>query len=346
MSSADPEPVALVSKLLQEFMTRRLGENAEVSVTGLTRSGQGSSRENWPFDATWRRQDGATVHKALLLRRDPPHSVVDTGRGIEFALLKTLERTSVAAPVVHWLDDGGTELLRPSMVVDRYAGSANRAVLRDKDPLRLTEDGRLTLAHEICDTLADVHRVDVAESGLCDVLPAPQVSPAEDELRRWERQLNAAELEPQPALRWALRWLHDHIPPPPERLALVHGDFRPANVLVNDGHVEVLLDWELAHLGDPLDDLGWYCAPLYRAEHFIPGAWDKQDFLRHYAERTGFDVDPEALRFWQTLTVFRLAVIALQGVRIFCEGESDRPSGPLPRVLTEQLVAVLTEAAH
>ncbi|SNR91112.1 Predicted kinase, aminoglycoside phosphotransferase (APT) family [Haloechinothrix alba] len=343
MTSADPESVALVTKLLREFMTRRLGESAEVSVTGLKRSGQGSSCENWPFDATWRRQDGTTTHKELLLRRDPPHSVADTGRAIEFDLLKNLEHTSVPAPVVHWLDDGGTELLRPSMVVDRYAGTADRAVLRDKDPLKLADDGRLALAREICDTLADVHQVNIAESGLCDVLPAPRVSPAEDELLHWEQQLNSAELEPQPVLRWALRWLCDHIPPPPDRLTLVHGDFRPANVLVNHGHVEVLLDWELAHLGDPLDDVGWYSAPLYRSEHFIPGVWEQRDFLCRYVEHTGFEVDPEALRFWQTLTIFRLAVIALQGVRIFCEGESDRPAGPLPKVLTEQLVAVLTE---
>lgn len=343
-AQAEDESVEVVSKRLRDFLSARLGDDADVTVTGLQRSGQGSSRENWPFDASWRDADGIAVHKRLLLRRDPPTAVVDTGRAMEFELLKALEPTPVPTPVVHWLDDSGAELLRPSMIVEQYSGSADRAVLRDKNPLRLSDTARVDLAREMCDVLADLHTLDLDATGLRSVLPAPDTTPGEQELARWEDELAAAELEPQPVLRWALRWLWDHVPPAPARDVLVHGDFRPANVLVDEGRVRVLLDWELAHLGDPLDDLGWYCAPLYAREHFIPGAWTQKDFLRRYAERTGIDVDPGALRFWQTFTVFRLAVIALQGVRIFCEGGSDRPAAPLPRVLIRHLLDVLTDA--
>lgn len=343
----DPESIGVVAKRLQEFLTARLGDHADVTISGLRRSGQGASRENWPFDATWRLADGSTVRKQLLLRRDPPSAVVDTGRAAEFGLLKALESTPVDAPVVHWLDDRGAEMLRPSMVVDRYSGTAHRAVLRDKDPLQLSEDGRVELARQLCDTLVELHQVDVEEAGLRAVLPTPEPTPAADELARWEHSLDIAELEPQRVLRWAVRWLRDHLPPAPARHVLVHGDYRPANVLIEHGSVQVVLDWELAHLGDPLDDLGWYCAPLYQLEHFIPGVWEQRDFVQRYAERTGSDVDPDALRFWQTLSVFRLAVMALHGIRIFCDRSSDRPAAPLARVLTEDLLAVLAhETAH
>lgn len=336
----DAESVETMTERLRAFLAARVEGASDVAVTGLRRTGTGSSRENWPFDARWVDRSGATVHRELLLRRDPQSAVVDTGRVTEFALLAALAHTEVPAPSAYWLDDTGEELLRPGMVVARLPGSTHRAVLRDKNPLRLTVDDRSKLAVRLCDLLADVHQVDIDATGLRDVLPTPVPNPAEAELDRWERQLDQAELEPQPALRWTSRWLRDHLPPEPTRLVLVHGDFRPANVLVHEGDVRALLDWELAHLGDPLDDLGWYCAPLYAREHFVPGGWEQADFLRHYTERTGQHVDTDALRFWQILTVFRLAVIALQGIRIFCTGESDRPAAPADAVVRHAVTAL------
>lgn len=339
--SAEAESVEVVGQRLRSFLAARNTGAEGITIDGLQRSGNGSSRENWPFDASWR-QAGSTVHRRLLLRRDPPSAVVDTGRATEFALLKALEPTPVPAPVVYWLDDEGTELLRPSMIVDRHPGRAHRAVLRDKNPLDLADPVRAQLAESLCGLLAQVHQVDVSATGLLDVLPTPVPDPATAEVDRWERLLSDAELEPQPVLRWALRWVRDHIPAPPDRLVLVHGDFRPANVLVHNGSVEVLLDWELAHLGDPLDDLGWYCAQVYTREHFIPGVWEQSDFLKRYQELTGTTVPAESLLFWQVLSLFRLAVIALQGVRIFCTGETDRPAAP-PAALLQLLADIVSD---
>ncbi|WP_286901544.1 phosphotransferase family protein [Thermocrispum sp.] len=340
MSRTATDSVETVRQRLRAFLAERTGD-AGLTVSGLRRSGTGSSRENWPFDARWV-DNGTAVHRRLLLRRDPPSSVVDTGRATEFALLKALAATPVPAPVAHWLDDRGDDLLRPSMIVDRHPGRADRAVLRpDKNPLGLTRAQQTELARNLCDLLASVHAVDLTATGLRNVLPTPQPDPATAELDRWERTLAENEQEPQPALRWALRWLRDHVPPPPEREVLVHGDFRPANVLVESGRVQVLLDWELAHLGDPLDDLGWYCAPVYEREHFLPG-WSREDFLRRYTELTGLQIDPEALLFWQVLAMFRLAVIALQAVRVFCSGTSDRPAAPATG-LARLLVATVSD---
>lgn len=139
-------------------------------------------------------------------------------------------------------------------------------------------------------------------------------------------------------LRFVARWLRDHMPPPPARLSLVHGDFRPANVLIYDGQVEVVLDWELAHLGDPVDDLGWYTCSIYTAEHFPAGGRGIDDFLARYAVAAGLaGVDPDRLHFWQVMSTFRLAVMALTGIRNFCEGTSDRPAAPVDRVVRQAL---------
>jgi aminoglycoside phosphotransferase (APT) family kinase protein len=327
---------------LQAFLRGRLPAHAEPEVWGLRRSGTGTSRENWPFDASWTENGTRSTHH-LLMRRDPPAGVVETQRTMEFNLLRRLAGTPVPRPQVHWLDDSGEHLLRPTMIVERYEGSAHRAVLRSADPLALGKAGQRALAERLCEVLAALHTVDVDAVGLRSELAAPGDNPAEHELTRWERELDKQELEPQPALRAAAGWLRDNLPTPPSRLVVVHGDYRPANVLVHRGEFARLLDWELAHLGDPVDDLGWYTAPLYAHEHFITGVWEVEDFLRRYAELTGIRIDPSDLAFWQIMSTFRLAIMALTAVRIFCEEATNRPAAPADRLIRQVLTGILAE---
>ncbi|GAA1651715.1 phosphotransferase family protein [Georgenia ruanii] len=321
---------------LQTFLEERSTDRTDLEVTEPRRLGGGSSQENWAFDALWT-EDGARRSAPLLLRRRPESGVVDTTLETEFALLGALAGTDVPVAGVHWTDDG-TTFGRPSMIVERRPGAAHRGLLRDSDPLGLGDGARLALARGLADLLSSVHRLDPHELGLTTILPDPGADPARAELDRWVAELDRVEPEPQPALRFTARWLRDHLPEPPRRVALVHGDFRPANVLVHDGRLEVLLDWELARLGDPVDDLGWYTCSIYRREHFLPGRWEPEGFLDRYALAAGLGkVDRDRLHFWQVMATFRLAVIALTGVGNFLAGSTDRPAAPADRVARQAL---------
>ncbi|MCG2621229.1 phosphotransferase family protein [Arthrobacter sp. I2-34] len=339
MAPSVETPVPLQGRIA-DFIGARVDGGA-VEVSGLHRVGGGSSRENWPFDALWGNGGSRRSH-ALLLRRDPQDSVVSSDRDVEFNLLGALESTPVPAPRALWIDEAGNHFDRPSMILERCPGSAARSVLRDKDPLGLGLPGQVGLAQELCRLLVTVHRLDVGDAGLDGILQPPPNNPAEDQLRMWLAELDRQETAPEPQLRMAATWLGDNLPDPPERLVLVHGDFRPANVLVHEGRIEALLDWELARLGDPLDDLGWYTAPLYRQEHFIPGFWEASDFLACYEQLAGFAVEPAALKFWQVLATFRLAVIALTSVRSFREGTADRPTAPVTGIAAQALAAAIS----
>ena len=320
---------------LTETLVELLAGMGVRSVTEPRRLGGGSSQENWAFDAEVDTPDGPAM-RPLLMRREPESGVVDTARDVEYALLRVLGTTGLPVAGVHALDDG-TRLGRGAMIVDRLSGRAHRGVLRDKDPLGLGEDARLALARSLPELLGEVHALDVAELGLIGALPDPTADPAADELQRWVGELDAVELEPHPALRAAVTWLRQHQPPPPSRVCLVHGDFRPANILVDGARVAALLDWELAHLGDSHDDLGWYTCSIYRREHFIPGRWEQRDFLQRWAEVTGTEVDDDRLHFWQVMSTFRLAVIALTGIKGFVEGATDRPAAPADGVIAATL---------
>lgn len=338
MTDPDADPDADLAGRIEDFLRDALPGAEQVEVTGLRRAGGGSSKENWPFDAQWV-IDGVPERRALLLRRDPEASVVETGRRAEFELLSALAATPVPTPRVLALDEDGSRLGRPSMLVERIEGRAHRAVLKAADPLGLGGERRLAVAEAIADTLGAVHRLDVAATGIDAALPGVGHDPAAHELDHWLGELDRVALEPQPALRFAARWLRDHRPPPPDRVTLVHGDFRPANVMVGpDGRIAALLDWEMAHLGDPYDDLGWYCTSIYRGEHLIAPAWDKDAFLRRYSAAAGTAVeDGPRLHFWEVMSVFRLAVIALTGIRIFCDGTSTRPAAPADRLVRRVL---------
>jgi aminoglycoside phosphotransferase (APT) family kinase protein len=303
----------------------------ELTVTEPVLLAGGSSKKNWAFDATRGAGEGAS-RQQLILRQDAEEGVVSTSLAVEAELMDALVGTGVPVPAVLGADTTGAIFGLPSVVVSRLPGRADRAVLRDVDPLELGGEGRLSLAHQLADLLADVHAVDAAT--LAGVLPEPGPDPAAHELLHWTGELTHERARGHgdaAVLDDTLRWLHAHRPDPPPRQVLVHGDFRPANVLVDAGRVTALLDWELAHLGDPFDDLGWYTGAIYRREHFLDG-WSVDDFLGRYHERTATRPDADRLRFWQVFSTFRLTVIAVRAVRLLAEGSPMGKAAPVERL--------------
>jgi aminoglycoside phosphotransferase (APT) family kinase protein len=318
MSGADDRRVAALTSALRA----RLNDDT-ITVSDLTRLGGGSSRENWAFDLV-----SANGVRPMLLRRDPVTSVANTEREVEVAVLRGVLDAPFPTPVIVAADLYGGALARPWVVLERSPGAADRSVLRDRDPLELGADGRRSLAVELCDLLADVHTFDPVE---CKLTAA--ADPALAEIERWETELQRVSHEPQPELAFGAMWMREHRPAPPPLVTLVHGDFRPANVLVEHGKVSALLDWEFAHLGDPVEDVGWYCTPIYRREHFLGSEWNTQTFIARYTARSGVAVEPDRLKFWQVLAAFKLAVIAIAGVSSFLDDRGDRASGPADSIV-------------
>jgi aminoglycoside phosphotransferase (APT) family kinase protein len=299
----------------------------------------GSSKKIWSFDAEWKDEYKILRTQPLILRQDADAGVVESDLVQEYKVLKTLEGWLLPIPVIFGADLPGVIFGRPTLLITREPGQAHRAVLRDKDPLGLGLEGQLRVARDMTDLLATLHTLE--DPDLVAVLPNPEGGdPARHELARWEEQLDSEGLDPTDRLRPAREWLHANLPAPPARLTLVHGDFRPGNVLVDEGQLSCLLDWELARLGDPCDDLGWYTCSIYRVEHFLSG-WTQKDFLEHYVKQGGTEPEPERLRFWQVCSVFRLAVIAMRSARNIEQGLAAGMPPPVDRVV-ERLLEDIT----
>jgi aminoglycoside phosphotransferase (APT) family kinase protein len=322
-----------VGARIAAFLTEELGPEAEVEIGGLTRVTTGRSRQNWLFDAHWTTPEGR-IGEELIVRVDPDGGLIETDRSVEFAVLRALESTPVPSPRVRWLDADGSRLGKPSLVMVREHGDCDYYILGDESrPV----EARADLARRLCELLAEVHRVDWREVGLDRVYDDPGAAAATAALDQWEAILFRDQVEPYPELDLAGRWLRANAPQSPGTV-LVHSDFKVGNVLLDpDDRIMALLDWELAHLGDPHEDLGWVTQPLRTREHYVPGAWEREQLIDHYETVSGRPVDRAAVHWWNVMSCYKTAVMQSSGLRSFVEGRSDELYLPTAPVLSTLL---------
>lgn len=258
-------------------------------VTGLRRLSAGASRETWAFAAGVRPR---------ILRRDPPSQPDAAGMAREAACLRAAHAAGVPVPAVLAHGDGTDGVGSPYLVVEHLDGETlPRRLLRDAR----WETVRPRLARELGDILARIHATPVDDLADLDTVTDPL-----GDLRARHDAFG----EPRPALELAFRRLaRDR--PAPVGPRLVHGDFRHGNLLIGPDGVRGVLDWELAHLGDPREDLGWLCAKPWRfgAAPPVGGLGTRADLLDGYAAVAGERPDPSALRWWEAYASANWAVM-------------------------------------
>jgi aminoglycoside phosphotransferase (APT) family kinase protein len=285
---------ALDNARLAAAVGRRFGEN--VRIEHLRRLSGGASRETWAFDALL----GDGDPHALVLRRDPGAHGGMSERAVEYAVLEAAARDGVAAPAVSFLLDADDEL-GAGFVMERVDGETiPRRILRDD----AYAAARPRLARQCGEAAARIHAVDPAS------LPELAVQHATDQIAQY-RELIDAFGEPHPTFELALRWLGEHAPPP-DRTALVHGDFRNGNFVVGPDGLRAVLDWELAHLGDPAEDLGWICVRSWRfgvTDLPVGGFGTVDDLMAGYGDAGGADIDRGRIRYWEVLGTVKWGVI-------------------------------------
>lgn len=277
------------------YLSARLG--CDVEVSGLARLPGGASRETWTFDAV---VNGRTM--ALVLRRDPPGRPAARSRGDELCLLRAAAAAGVPVPAPRWGESSPDVLGAPFLVMDRVEG--------ETIPRRILREPALAVARErlvgqCAAAAAAIHRVPLAG---VEALGAPR-TPAD--LVSEQRAALDALGEPHPVFELALRWLAERAPGA-RRPALVHGDFRIGNVIVGPEGLLAVLDWELAHAGDPVEDLGWFCVRAWRFGHDgqpAGGLGSREELLDAYAAAGGEPVAAADLRFWEVYGTLRWGVM-------------------------------------
>lgn len=297
----------------------RLPDGA-VRAERLRRLAGGASREIWSVDVAIERAPGRVETLPLVLRKDPAGRVGDGGdRGTEFRVLRAARAGGVPVPRVHWACSDPSLLGSPFFLMERVAGETlPRRLLREER----YAPARAAMAGQLGAILARIHALDLAQPDLAGLTRPPAGrSPARAEVERTAQGLRELAVEPHPVLELAERWLLARAPEPP-RVTLVHGDYRTGNVVFDESGVRAILDWELVHAGDPIEDLGWLCTRAWRFGSPLAagGVGTREQLLEAYERESGTKVDREALRFWEAFGSFKLALVFVMQSRVYLDG--------------------------
>ncbi|WP_233356272.1 phosphotransferase family protein [Henriciella aquimarina] len=294
-------------------------------VTHMNRIHGGASRETYSVDIAYEDATGPKV-KGLILRRDPADSLIDTDRRVEFAAIRTAYgKANIPAPEALFLETDPGPLGAPFFVMGRIEGGTplNPFRIEEVEPYR-TEVGRDFFRH-----LGAIASLDIDGAPIADEIDTPEAGQCwKRELDHWASEIRTHAREPQPVAEAAIRYLAASPPPPAQKLALVHGDFRSGNFLHDGaGHICAVLDWEMAHIGDPYEDLAWatdllWCASdQARAAGFIP--WPEA--LAIWQEASGCTFDPQAFEWWSLFAHLKGLGIWISSARAFADGKNDDP---------------------
>ena len=262
-------------------------------TVGLNRLSGGASQETWSFDALC---EGEVI--PLILRRSPggqPRLTSETSTSVpletEAIAIEASRAAGVKAPRVRDVlkeADG----VGQGYVMDRLSGETiARKILRDKE----FDAVRPHLARQCGEILARIHAVSLTPKlrAVLSVVDGPT------QLRRY-RDIYDLYDYPHPVFEMALKWLEPRMAGA-KRQTLVHGDFRHGNLLISPAGVEAALDWELVHIGDPLEDIGWICTNSWRfgvQEKVVGGFGDLPDLLAGYEAAGGSRISEEEARTW------------------------------------------------
>ncbi len=311
-------------KQLESWLTTRLPAAEELHVSSLSGPATtGFSSDTLLFDACYR-EDGAERRLELVARLEP------TGFGVfpeydvalQARVMQAVARAGVAVPHVHWLENSHGPLDVPFYVMERVEGR----IPPDNPPYHMggwmTEiepAERASIWWSGLESMAAIHRCDWRGLGLADLVPPAALDdPLGAQLDSWRRYLDwthAWRQRPQPVPERAFEWLVAQRPQAPQPLGLCWGDARIGNMIFRDGRCVAVLDWEMATLGNPEQDLAWF---LYLDAHHsegveaerLPGFPGREETVARYEQSLGRPV--EHLEYYEIFAAFRFAAIMIR----------------------------------
>jgi len=319
---------------LARWLQGKMPEAREIAVSGLKRASSGVSNETFFFDVAWKDEEGLKK-PPMVLRRQPADVLLfpDYDLGKQYRIMEQLANTDVPVPRVHWLEYDRGVLGSPFYLMSKIEGEITPEVppyhahglFYDSTP-----ESRRKLCLSGLDIAARVHLLDWERHGFGFLgAPSPGTTEAIDrDLDYYENYLEWAREEPQPILQAALDYLREN-KFAPKRIALCWGDCRIGNMVFggNDKVVGVL-DWEMAYLGNPEEDLGWFTYFDWMLSEGwgtprLEGFPNSEEIVSHWENVTGWKA--ENMFYHELLAAFKFGVITVKLAKLMKANKAPMP---------------------
>jgi aminoglycoside phosphotransferase (APT) family kinase protein len=327
MSRREDRKVELAEQLIRYMNAHPFdaGLSCE-SVDGLKSFPVGAAQETWRFTGHFTDNRGVKAKRGLVLRREMENSIIETSRTLEFAAYQSFHGSAVPVPEpIALIEDRGW-FGSPAMLMEEVPGCESAPMALTAPPynahLKMLGEAKWRM-------LADIANTDPGSTPLGQMLPLP---PPQDcwhiALDQWTEKLAKDQSETEPAVDAAIRWLRRNPPAPPETIRIVHGDFRTGNFLFDEqGQIRALLDWEMCHLGDPLEDFAWACGWMWSGGHDDqPGRLISLYAAREiYRRETGHAIQARDLLWWRLFSTIKGMAIWVSSAQRAQSGVNDDP---------------------
>ncbi len=312
MSPSSPGAAENLVARLQQFLEGNLEGARDIRIDNLAPITAGNARQAWEFDVRW--LDGGEERKvSCVMLRKAEAGQLETDLASEFRIVAALWGSGVPVARALLMDSEGRWLERPSFIMEKVAGATDFFALLKPEAAERSR----AIAQQLATIAATLHMLDWRKLGV-DFLPAttPETAAAQ-QISYWESLFLKHRMEPHPVMVAAFIWLKEH-QPIARRISIVHGDFRFGNFLYEEDRINAMLDWEMVHLGDPVEDIAWAYRSLWGPQAFL----SLDEFVSRYTELSRISVDPDTLRFYRLLGEVKHSIISLTGARSFMDGRT------------------------
>jgi aminoglycoside phosphotransferase (APT) family kinase protein len=295
---------------LGEYLSAKAGGPVEIEM--FERRSPGFSWITYSFvehDRSGRRHN-------LILRVGPPNGLFAPYSVLpQVYALQSMANSRVPVPGLVSYSEEGECLGYPFFICEHVAGDVAAPWLGSG----ASEEHRSRIVGQFIDILAELHTADwqhLPLRALADkVTPGERIERAP--LAEWRRLISRPLERYYPLLDWAGHWLDVNCPAPP-RLSIVHGDYRIGNFLELDGRITAILDWELAHIGDPHQDLAWALVPTFNGgSRKMYGVMERNAVIDRYQNAAGIALSPRSLAYYEALAFYQMAAIQICGIHAF-----------------------------
>ena len=292
--------------------------NKELTLLSFERIFGGASRETFRIQV----KDKTGSEEKLILRRTQESSLIETSQSTEYLAYSAYQDTTVPVPAMIDINEDEETLEAPFMLMQQLDGAAASPFTPDA-----YSPHEEKLGEQFWSILGEIARKDIKDDFINQFENNSEDPCWKRELDKWVDVIKDDSISVEPILEAGIRKLYENPPKDPKKKSLVHGDYRNGNFLFVDSKITGILDWEMAHIGDPLEDLAWALSPIWSWQDHLKPAYliDRQEALSIWESSSAINIDNSDLNWWELFACVKGMAIWISAGNEFKTGKNVDP---------------------